>query len=164
MKKEIIVKGLAVVVILLFVGIGIQPAFAFTPTIDTNDTCDLCPKKGKSHLLSIESILNRLEIFEKQLSILYKLNLEVEDKYKKISERIFVLKEIYNKQITITNNDEFPFICFIINLMSIPTFEIYWFYQEMHDIFDSIWLPFEILFSFFFYFVTIYGTVYDCWR
>ena len=46
MKQRIICKTLAVAVIILFLGVGVQPAIAVTPeTTDIEDDCNLCPKK-----------------------------------------------------------------------------------------------------------------------
>ena len=62
-KNPVLYKSLVVGVIILFVGVGIQPAFAVSPdTSESEDDCNLCAKKvSKSHLILIESLLNRVE-------------------------------------------------------------------------------------------------------
>jgi hypothetical protein len=46
MNQRLIGKGLTVAVILLFVGVGVQPAIAKVESRTTkNDDCNLCPKK-----------------------------------------------------------------------------------------------------------------------
>ena len=62
-KNPVFYKSLVVGVIVLFIGVGVQPAFAVTPdTSDSEDDCNLCAKKvSKSHLILIESLLNRVE-------------------------------------------------------------------------------------------------------
>ena len=62
MKQRIICKTLAVAVILLFFGLGVQPAIAITPnTTESEDDCDICPaikkiksleEKNKNNMLS----------------------------------------------------------------------------------------------------------------
>jgi len=42
-NPALLYKILVVGVIVIFIGIGIQPAFAFTPNI-SNNNCELCPK------------------------------------------------------------------------------------------------------------------------
>jgi len=65
-KKPVLYKSLVVGVIVLFIGVGIQPAFAVTPDISkSDDDCNLCPKKGTlQNLPLIANILDRLDKFE----------------------------------------------------------------------------------------------------
>ena len=76
-KKIPLVVGITI----LFLGVGIQPAIAVIPKIsDGEDYCDICPKKiSKSHLVLIESLLNRLENYNYQLSEFTKKNPEINE-------------------------------------------------------------------------------------
>jgi hypothetical protein len=76
MNQRIIGKGLAVAVILLFVGVGVQPVTAkIESRITKNDDCNLCPKKVNNlridrkisvkDLLIINDDLNNKSIFNK---------------------------------------------------------------------------------------------------
>ncbi|UCF49412.1 MAG: hypothetical protein JSU91_06610 [Thermoplasmatales archaeon] len=111
--NPVLYKTLVVGVIVLFIGIGVQPAFAVTKDIsDSDDDCDICPKVSKSHLLLIKSFLKRLEKYDDESSVLSKLNPEIEEKYQEISYAFSSLSNI-NKE---SDFDEwnFPVICNIL--------------------------------------------------
>ena len=93
--SSMVYKTLVVGVIVLFIGIGIQPAFAVTPnTTDSKDDCKLCPKVSSLHLFRLKRLLNRLEKYDNELSVLSKLNPEIEEKYQEISNYINTDKPI----------------------------------------------------------------------
>jgi len=76
MTERMLYKTLVVLVIFLFAGIGVQPAFAVTPeTTDSEDDCDICP--------SIGDLVERKDV----------------ERYQKLYDKILSLKEI-NKQFT----------------------------------------------------------------
>ena len=62
MNQRTICKILVVAVIILFIGIGIQPAFAVTSdTSESEDDCNLCPKKvSNQHYDKVEVMINIL--------------------------------------------------------------------------------------------------------
>ena len=72
--RDLLSKTLVVGVIVLFIGVAVQPAFADvsnTSVSDNDDGCNLCAKKvSKQHLTLIESLLNRLEKYDNQLLVL----------------------------------------------------------------------------------------------
>jgi hypothetical protein len=71
MNKRMLYKTLVIGVMVIFIGIGVQPAFAVTrDTTDSEDDCDLCP--------SIEDVVDSKEI----------------EKYKEMSETISTLKDL----------------------------------------------------------------------
>lgn len=77
-------NGLAVAVILLFIGVGIQPAIAklsIITTSDNEDDCNLCPKVSNQHLVRLKSLISRLETLNTKLSVLSKHYPEFEGKY-----------------------------------------------------------------------------------
>jgi hypothetical protein len=60
-------------------------------TKTSDDDCNLCPKKvSKSHIVLIKSLLNRLEKYDTQLSVLSKLNSELDEKYKDFNDNFFI--------------------------------------------------------------------------
>ena len=115
-------NGLVVGVILLFVGISIQPAIAVNPIpSDNEEDCNICPKVSKQHRILIKSLLNRLDKYENQLSVLYKLNPDIEEEYQGLSDKILMLKQLSQeiKQNPIFNNN--VLICsflFIIGIIA----------------------------------------------
>ena len=64
-KKPVLYKYLVVGVIVLFIGVGIQPAFAdnisLIKTSDSEEDCNLCPKASKQRLTLINGLLNIME-------------------------------------------------------------------------------------------------------
>jgi hypothetical protein len=101
-ENLLIKKILALGIIILFLGVGIQPAIATIEpeTSDSDDDCNLCTKKvRKSHLVLLKSLLNRLEKYANQLSDISKQYPEFEDKYQELTEKITIFHEI-NKNLT----------------------------------------------------------------
>ncbi|UCF49716.1 MAG: hypothetical protein JSU91_08205, partial [Thermoplasmatales archaeon] len=91
----VLYKTLVVGIIVLLLGIGIQPAIANVSNIsisDSKDDCEICPKVSNKNLVLIKSLINRLEIFEKQLSVLSRFYPEFEDKYQEVSEAISTIQ------------------------------------------------------------------------
>ena len=74
-KKPVLYKSLVVVIVILFIGIGIQPAFAVnvsTTISDSEEECDICP--------SIEDVVDSKDL-EKYQELFNKINsLKEEDK------------------------------------------------------------------------------------
>ena len=87
--RDLLSKTLVVGVIVLFIGVGIQPAFAVTPdTSDSVEDCNLCPKASKQQIDRLNNLLERLVRYDSQLSILSKHNPEIEEKYQELSNYI----------------------------------------------------------------------------
>ena len=84
-------KILIIGVVVLFFGVGIQPAIAVNAT-DSEDDCKICPKASNQNLVLIKSLINRLKIFEKQLSVLSRFNPEFEEKYQEVSKGISTIQ------------------------------------------------------------------------
>ena len=104
MKKEILIFG----IIFLFIGVGIQPAFANENiSIDRpSENIDECNcqivdnyklVRIKSLLNRAESLLNKVEIFTKLIPILSKDNPKVIKDCEELSEKIKPLKERYEE-------------------------------------------------------------------
>jgi hypothetical protein len=113
--KPVMYKFLVVGVIVLFIGIGIQPAFAIELEQPFNDDCEICPKKvSKQHLILLEILLNKMEKYDNQLSVLSKLNPEVEEKYQEILERITTLQDLD------PSNEFCDFLAIFATLLMLP--------------------------------------------
>jgi hypothetical protein len=89
----VLYKTLVVGIIVLLLGIGIQPAIAVNHNAThTEDDCEICPKISNQNIVLIKSLFNRLKIFEKQLSVLSRFNPEFEEKYQEMSEGISTIQ------------------------------------------------------------------------
>ena len=151
---SLLYKILVVGIIVLFIGVGIQPAIAVKPdTSEGEDDCNLCAKKlSISHLVLIESLLNRLEKIDYELSLITKLNPTIEEKYKVISNRISEIKEINIDNIL---QWEFPIICTFLcplwflsvyfyelgfNIISFIAYPIFLIVNSLVILLDCYWL------------------------
>ena len=119
-KKFLIVVGITI----LFLGVGIQPAIAIIePEQPVNDDCNLCGKKvSKNHIDRLINVLDKLDKHDNELSALFRLNSELEEKYKAISNRFLVLKEINND---FNLNRGFPVICSILFIYMLSCADLY---------------------------------------
>jgi hypothetical protein len=142
MKKKILtILG----IVILFLGVGIQPAIAVTPnTSGIENDCNLCPKKvSKPSLVLIQSLLDRLKYYDNELSVLTKFYFRI-GVYKEISNRLIVLEEINIGGITYW---DFPIICpllFILQL-SLIALEFYSWYFGFHFDLPLVNVMIEIL-------------------
>jgi hypothetical protein len=148
MKEKMLYKTLVVGVIVLFVGMGVQPAVAVTPdTNESEDDCNLCAKKvSKSQLTLLENSLNRLEKYENQLSILSKQYPQFEEKYKEISKGMMSLREV-NKELKSDNFDinKFCYIAYYLIFILIAPAVFYSTWDV--NLFTNLLLPFVIIIS-----------------
>jgi len=117
-KFVILYKTLVVGVILLFIGIGIQPAFAVKSNFsDTDNDCELCAKKvSTSHLILISGLINIIEKYENQLILSSKQYPQFEEKYKDLFNAI----TIFSEEINNINRNGDSLICKIIALLCSP--------------------------------------------
>jgi len=92
--RDLLSKTLVVGIIVLFIGVGIQPAFAVTPDIsDSEDDCNLCAKKvSKQHIDRIINLIDRIEKYDNQLSIISKYYPGLLEKYQELSEIYKIIK------------------------------------------------------------------------
>jgi hypothetical protein len=117
-KPVILYKTLVVGVIFLFVGIGIQPAFADGSNFSDSDIgCNLCAEKvSKSHLGFINGLLNIIVKNENQLSTFSKQYPQIDEQYQELSNAITIFSEEVNN--IYRNGDSF--ICAIIRVLCSP--------------------------------------------
>jgi len=96
-------KLLAVGVIVLFLGLAFQPTFAINLSKSISDDeceCDICPKVSKQYFVRLKSLINIIDRYNNPLSVLSKLNPEVDEKYQELSESISTLQDL-------NGNDDF---------------------------------------------------------
>jgi len=82
-------KGLVVCVIVLFVGVGVQPAVANVSNsiTDEDDDCDICPRKvSKSQLLFLKILKDKLKKIEKTVIFFPGINREIKENIKELSD------------------------------------------------------------------------------
>jgi hypothetical protein len=114
-------NALAVSIILLFIGIAVQPSIATVQpeSIDVeystvNEEVCNCQTVRKSHLILIKSLLNRLEKLDNKLSVISKYNPIVPEVYQELSDRIAKLKDI-NK--VLKSDWKYPVVCTILIIL-----------------------------------------------
>jgi len=117
-KPVFLYKTLVISVIFLFIGIGLQPAFAVTSNFYNNDDgCDICAKKvSKSHFDLISGLLNIFKKYENQLSVLAKQYPQIEEKNQELSSAI----NIFTEEVDSIYRNGDSFICIIIGMLSSP--------------------------------------------
>ena len=87
--SNVVYKLLVVGVIILFIVVGIQPAFAIKPKLsDSEEDCGICPKVSNQHLIIIKKLFYRLEKYKNILPFFLKYNPEIMDIRQDISNEI----------------------------------------------------------------------------
>jgi hypothetical protein len=98
MVERLYKKGLVVGIIILFICVGVQPAFAIdtNQSIDDNmsEDCKECNEVSDANLIKLESLLDRLEKRTKLLLVLSKNNPEIKDNYDKLADTISKLNTL----------------------------------------------------------------------
>jgi hypothetical protein len=100
--KKVVVVG----IIVLFIGVGVQPSFAnevsITAISNNEDDCN-CEPISNLHLVireilsnKLDRLLNRLEVYTGIILILYRYNPDVTEKFEELSNEIITFKEINN--------------------------------------------------------------------
>jgi hypothetical protein len=142
MEGNMFMKGLVVGIIFLFIGVGVQPAFARdtikTTISETLEDCECQPIRNHNldrlEKLSIRTnmLLNRVRIFTNIVGILSKNNPEIsKEKFEELSNRITTLKEL-NENLNLYN----PTVCLALFLMFGSVMGIGFFYQGIGDAFE----------------------------
>lgn len=120
-KPAVLYKALVIGVIILIIGIGIQPVIASNVSnitkSDSEDDCNLCPSVSKRNSVRLKSIVNRLEKYDNILSVLSKRDPEIAVKYQKFSNTILNSNNELEYNLPIENNMS---ICDIIALIMFP--------------------------------------------
>jgi hypothetical protein len=113
MQKNKIGKILAVGIIIMFISVGVHPAFAVNTRqsiVDkaSEDDCG-CEDIDKKQLDELEKQLNRLEVYSKLILVLSKHNPELSELSEELSNRITIL---------MTLNGDNTAICLILYSMA----------------------------------------------
>ncbi len=111
MQKNHISKTLALGIIVLFISVGIHPAFAvdtkqFIVNNQSKDDCGFGEVRN-TDLIKVESLLNRVEVYSNLLLVLSKNNFELSEFSEKLSNEISTLIGMFEK----LTEDRFPIIC-----------------------------------------------------
>ena len=130
-------KGLTVVIIALFIGVGVYPAVSSVPIktsnilqdeeLDTSIVTDIsdseedcnCKPVSNLHLVKLKRLVNRILVYNNLLSLLSKHHPDLAEKYQEISDEITELREMTNE---LKPNQPFqydPLICGILGILTI---------------------------------------------
>ena len=130
-NPALLYKSLVALVVVLFIGVGIQPAFAITPnTSSSKEDCN-CEELNNYELVKVERLLNKAEVYSKFLSVLSKYNPETKDEIGKLSDKISTLKE------ELADETALPTICFILERIYEISKDVYLFFEELIYSFTS---------------------------
>ena len=126
-RNPVLYKILVVGVIVLFIGIGIQPAFAVdtktTISNNQNEDCKSCDEVSESDLIKIDKLLNKVDVYSKLLLMLSKYNSELREMSEELSNQLSNINKLYDEfNINILQQSTRP-ICFILE----PLYAIIWF-------------------------------------
>ena len=132
-------KVLAVAVILLFLGVGVQPALAneVSNTVsDVDEDCLECQPVNRIDILKVKLLMIRVEAFTNVILSRFGHIPEIREKCEEISDRITNFQEMYNDLKLGSLNWDFPIICAFLesNYKSLGNFSV--FIYEISDIFD----------------------------
>ena len=116
MVERMYKKGLVVGIIILFVGMGVQPALAVENKVSTDKVEDLedcdCQEIDDEQLGILKKYLNRFESNIKKLSLLFKDNSEIANEYEELTNSIQEMNIVINSDI------KFPILCeFFTNIL-----------------------------------------------
>jgi hypothetical protein len=82
-------NGLVVGVILLFIGVAVQPSIADNPISSDNvEDCSICPKVSTRLIVRLKSIFDRFEMYDNIQYIISKNHPKIIDIYQKIYYKI----------------------------------------------------------------------------
>jgi hypothetical protein len=133
MVERLFKKGLVVGIIVLFIGVGVQPALAVDTkqSIDDNkdEECRECNEVCDADLIKLKSLLNRIEQRTKLLLVLSKNNPEIKNNYDKLDDMISKLNTLGLREICIWLFNIF----YDIYIFTIPYYEeLAWDYYSQY--------------------------------
>jgi hypothetical protein len=115
MRRYLLGKTLALGVVVLFIGLGIHPAFA----VDTRQSmvskaseeeCWNCKKINDRQLVVLEKQLNRLEVYSKLLLVMSKHNPDLREIRGELSDRISTFSGLFD----VSADELSPIICDVL--------------------------------------------------
>ena len=121
-------KVLAVAVILLFLGVGVQPALAneVSNTVsDVDEDCLECQPVNRIDILKVKLLMIRVEAFTNVILSRFGHIPEIREKCEEISDRITNFQEMYNDLKLGSLNWDFPIICAFIDTIYTPIYNLF---------------------------------------
>ena len=134
-------KALVIGVILLFLGVGFQPALA--NEISTNIVSDIeedcldCQPINRVELLRIKLLLIRLEVFTNIVLSRFGHIPEIEESCQKISNRVTTFREMINELKHDLPWDENPIICTILASIIFPIWIVGGYFAILYEILEG---------------------------
>lgn len=180
MQIRIIKKSLVIGIIFIFIGVGIQPAFAIdisnNKQAESEEDCK-CQVDDDYSLVRIKSLLNRaerlissVEIFTKLIPILSKDIPEVSEDFEELSEKITTFREKNEELKSATSGRDFPIICDILEILDKC---VYWpliiFEAQIEELPDGSLIGsfIKILYGIFYILANIltpFSRIFNCWE
>ncbi len=154
MNKNLYCKILAIGIIVLCIGVGIQPVFA----VDTKQSivkkesvedCG-CEEIDSRHLVRFERQLNRWEVYSKVLLVLSKYNPELREIREELTIEISKLTEIFEEFKLISTLTDSPLCDWVLSIC--------YYYWDRFEYYIN--LPIENYYELFLYFGL--ATIYFC--
>jgi len=129
MKKEWLVKTLALGVVVLFICVSIHPAFAIDTKksiiVNQSDECSDCRELNNAELVKVDRLLNKVEVYSKLFLVLSKYTPEIKEEIEELSDKISTLKEELADETTL------PTICVILEVIHEILKGLYCFFEEL---------------------------------
>jgi len=128
MQNSIVKKSLVAGIIVLFIGVGIQPAFANEISInrpsENKEDCG-CQVADNFDIVRLERLLDRLKGYTKTLLFLSKNNPKIAGKCQELSDGINKIADKYEELKTVSTKDDYPIICDILEIMAYVAFFVF---------------------------------------
>ena len=147
MRDRVFKKGLVAGIIVLFLGVGFQPAFAneiSIPETSDNEDCE-CQGINRFELFRAKLLLIRLEVFTNILLSKFGHIPEIAEKCQEISNRITTLKVMNLEFKSYLHLSYETFICKLLEFIFDCIFSIYFTIKTIRDKFED----YPIIFNFF---------------
>jgi hypothetical protein len=140
-------KGLVIGIIILFIGMGVQPAFAVETkspidSVEKVEDCD-CQQVSDINLVKLKGDLNRLKVYTRILSMSSELNPMVQRRIEQLEN---LLSDLDNDNTRFWN---FPFICWVLLF---PIFVVASILARMPNPITEM----------FYYMITSFGAMFNC--
>jgi len=166
---------LAIGIVVLFIGVGIQPAFAVNTKQSMVNKVSIedcgCGEVSDTDLVKVDRLLNRVEVYSKLLLVLSKHNPELREMRGELSDQLANINKLYDEFNTdILQQIKHP-ICIILEPLYVIIFIIWVFANVMCQLaakaYNSVllfilFLPFYILVTPIFWFLLDMIVKYDC--
>ncbi|KYK23260.1 hypothetical protein AYK21_02870 [Thermoplasmatales archaeon SG8-52-2] len=132
-KQNVFYKTLVIGVVVLFIGIGIQPAIAnnvFIKASKSEEDCDICPTIRNQNFVRIKSMLKRLDNNDNTLSVLSKQYPKIAVIYQELSNKVI------NRNMEFKHNFHLETSLTICDILALFMFPILMFGSPFLSLFD----------------------------